>query len=653
MHRFLPVGLALILTACVSFGASAAEPDAPSSEAIKHFETHVRPLLANRCFKCHGEEKQQGGLRLDRPGDLLTGGDSGAAVEAGKPDESLLMEAVRYESYEMPPDGQLADKEIAVLEEWIAAGAPWPEFDPDDFAARGPADKFSAEDRAFWSFQPLERPAVPEVDDHGWSRNEIDRFIVRKLHENGLVPSKEADKLTLLRRACFDLTGLPPTPEQVERFLADDHPQAYDRLIDRLLDSPEYGERWARHWLDLVRYAESDGFRQDAFRPHAWRYRDYVIESLNADKPYSQFVTEQLAGDEVAPHDPDALIATGYLRHWIYEYNQRDVRTQWTDILNDITDTTGDVFLAMGFSCARCHDHKFDPILRKDYYRLQAFFTPILPRDDVPAATPAEIEAYETKYAEWAKATADIRAEIEALERPHRESAAESAINKFPPDIEAMLRKPYSERNPLEVQFTDLAYNQIDWENRDIGSKIKGDKKERYEKLQKQLAEFDHLKPKPLPEAMTVTDVGPDSSPTVIPGIRKEHAIEPGYLTMLAPEPAEIEPLRDSTGRRTALARWITRRDNPLTWRVIVNRIWQQLFGAGLVRTPDDFGVRVLVDKRYTETGRKEMGKYSVRETFPSEERAEMIDVDPSKLKFGLLNFYNDLDAYDGDPPAP
>ena len=235
----------------------------------------------------------------------------------------------------------------------------------------------------------------------------------------------------------FDLTGLPPSPDEVNAFLADDRPDAYERLVDRWLASPRYGQRWARHWLDLVRYAESDGYRQDAYRPGAWRYRDYVVQAFNTDKPYDRFLTEQLAGDELDPDDPELRIATGYLRLGTYEYNQRDVRGQWADILNDITDVTGEVFLGLGIGCARCHDHKFDPILQADYYRLQAFFTPIMPRDDLTAATSAECLESQSKRATWEKAAAGILRQLDAIARPYRDKGTASATAKFPDEIKA------------------------------------------------------------------------------------------------------------------------------------------------------------------------------------------------------------------------
>jgi hypothetical protein len=371
-------------------------------------------------------------------------------------------------------------------------------------------------------------------------------------------------------------------------------------MIDRMLASPRYGERWARHWLDLVRYAESDGFRADAYRPDAWRYRDYVVRSFNADKPYDRFVVEQLAGDEVAPDDPELRVATGFLRLTPYEHNQRDVRGQWSDTLNDLTDVAGEVFLGLGIGCARCHDHKFDPILRDDYYRLQAFFTPIRPRDDLPLATPEEQAEYRAKLARWESLTAEIRAEIAEIERPVRESIARGAVDKFPDDIKAILNKPESERSPLEQQLYELAYLQLDEElvklehkGGKVNAKFKGEAKTRLEDLLPRLAEFDREKPAPLPSVRTVTDIGPVSPPTAVPGDRANRVIEPGFLTVLDPGPAPVpnpDGSPSTTMRRTTLARWLTRPDNPLATRVIANRIWQYHFGRGLVATANDFG---------------------------------------------------------------
>ena len=260
----------------------------------------------------------------------------------------------------------------------------------------------------------------------------------------------------------------------METFLSDGRPDAYERLVDRLLSSPRYGQRWARHWLDLVRYAESDGFRQDAYRPEAWRYRDYVVRSFNADKPYDRFLAEQLAGDELDPDDPELRVATGYLRLWPYEYNQRNAAGQWADILNDITDVTGEVFLGMSIGCARCHDHKFDPILQEDYYRLQAFFTPLMPRDDLTLARSREQEDYRHRREAWEKATVGVLGELDAIARPYQQRGSESALAKFQDDIRAVLAKPEGDRTPLERQIGALAYRQIAYEHAQVPAVLKG-----------------------------------------------------------------------------------------------------------------------------------------------------------------------------------
>jgi mono/diheme cytochrome c family protein len=560
-------------------------------EGVQFYEQKIKPILAENCYRCHSHaaNKARSGLVLDSLNGLLKGGDNGPAIVPGAPDKSLLIKAVRHagEDLQMPPGGKkLPDEQIELLAQWVKMGAPAPEAGKEA-RVRG---KITEEDRAWWAFQPLRQPPVPAVKEDGWCRNEIDRFILQKLQAKGLRPAPEADRQALIRRVYFDLIGLPPTPREVEQFLADTSADAYEKLIDRLLASPHYGERWARHWLDLVRYAESDGFRLDEYRPHAWRYRDYVIASFNQDKPYDRFVQEQLAGDEIDPDNPEALTATAFLRHTIYEYNQRDVRSQWADMLNDLTDVTGDVFLGMGMGCARCHDHKFDPILQKDYYRLQAFFTPFLPRDDIPLATAAQQAEYRAQLAKWEEMTADLRRQIDAIEEPKRQSAAKGAIQKFPDDIQAMMLKPVEQRAPLEHQLAELAYRQVLYEFARIETKLKDEEKQKHAALKRQLAEFDKYRPAPLPAGMTVTDVGPVAPPTVIPKKADAQPIEPGFLSVLDEKPAAITPLAHSTGRRTALARWITQPDNPLSTRVIVNRIWQYHFGRGLVATASDFG---------------------------------------------------------------
>jgi hypothetical protein len=586
---FAAVALAASLTA-------AAGEDAFSPEDLKFFEQNVRPILVNKCQRCHRDGKESGELTLDSREGLLEGGDSGPAIVPGKPAESVLIDAVNYGNYEMPPTGRLPQEDIDKLAEWVRRGAPWPgKVGEGGPSVRKKGTKFSNEDKAWWSFQPIVRHAPPQISNpNSEIRNAIDAFLEDRLSQENLASAPEADRRTLIRRLYFDLVGLPPEPQAVQEFQNDEAPDAYERLTDRLLANPQHGARWARHWLDLVRYAESDGYKQDSYRQAAWRYRDYVINALNSDKPYDRFVAEQLAGDEIAPHDPEALVATGYLRAGIYEYNQKDARTQWGIILNEITDVTADVFLGMGLGCARCHDHKFDPLLQQDYFRLQAFFTPILPRDDVPAATQEQQAAYRARLAEWEAKTADIRAEIDEIERPHLEKAWWGTLDRFPEDIRKMSRKKPEERSPLEVQLVKLAERQAQEakHNVKLDKALKNEAKERWTALREQLKALEKEKPAPLPEALTVSDVGSEAPPTIIPGKKKAPPVAPGGLTILdagtiPPVPVAVE---NSTGRRAALAQWLTRSDHPLTTRVITNRLWQYHFGRGLVETASDFG---------------------------------------------------------------
>jgi len=597
LAQALGASLAGVIVLCLGRPGMAAEPAPVSPADAAFFEKEVRPILAERCFKCHGAEKQSGQLRLDGLASILAGGDSGPAVAPGSPDESLLVEAINHGGLKMPPSGKLAEREIATLTRWVRIGAPWPNTDAAAAKSARPRAKITDDDRHWWAFEPMRVVSPPEAAG-AWARDEVDRFIAARLNESGLAPAPEASRSTLARRLYFDLWGLPPTPDEVEAFARDPASDAYERLVDRLLDSPRYGQRWATLWLDLVRYADSDGYRVDDYRPDAWRYRDYVIAAFNADKPYDRFVAEQLAGDELFPGDPEALVATGYFRQVIYEYNNRDVAGQWSVMLNDITDTTGDVFLGLGLQCARCHDHKFDPILQKDYYRLQAFFAPLLPRDDLPIDTAAEQEDYARRLAEWERETAPLRLKLAELEAPFREKAVSEATSKFSEELRSLIHKPVAERAPLEHQLAELAYRQVTYEFNRLDRKYKGEAKEKILALRKELAAFDKLKPKPLALTPAVSDVGPLAPPLTIPK-KGDAPVEPGFPTVLVGmkdgegEPAAIEPpagLPNSTGRRAALARWLTRADNPLTARVIVNRIWAQHFGHGLAANTSDFG---------------------------------------------------------------
>jgi mono/diheme cytochrome c family protein len=583
--RRLTAGLGL-LGFCLSL------PAAPASEPepAVFFEQKVRPILQASCFTCHSHaaKKSKGGLMLDARDSLLKGGDRGPALVPGKPDESLLLKAVgrHDEDLKMPPAGKLTEEQIATLRDWIKMGAPWSA--KSEATAAKPRGTITDEDRRWWAFQPVKQFAVPEIrDPKSEIRNPIDAFVLAKLQAAGLTPAPTAGRRALIRRVTFDLIGLPPSPAEVDAFVNDQSTDAYEKVVDRLLESPRYGERSARIWFDIARYAESDGFKSDDERAGAWRYRDYVIQSFHADKPYDRFLKEQLAGDEIAPDDPDALVATGFLRAGCYEYNNRDVPGQWDSILNELTDTVGDAVLGLGMGCARCHDHKFDPILQKDYYRLRAFFAGLSAREDIPVATERQHAEYRAKLVKWEAETKDIRAKIEALEAPIRAKVEKDVVIKLPEEIQVLLAKPVGERTPYEQQIADLAYRQVTYEFHRLDTHVKGDAKKTRDQLRKELAKFDADRPT-LPEGMSARDMGPVAAPTKLP--KSGAVVEPGVPSIFDTNPLPVTAGKATTGRRTALADWLTRPENPLTARVAVNRVWQQHFGRGLVATSSDFG---------------------------------------------------------------
>lgn len=469
---------------------------------------------------------------------------------------------------------------------------------PQTFAARQTEqpnvdprlELFVEEELSHWAFQPLTNPVLPELSDDQWSRNGIDKFVLQTLRTNDLSPAPEANRAKLLRRVYYDLIGMPPTAEQINAFIFDNRPDAYERVVDQLLESSHYGERWAQHWLDLVRYADSDGYRQDKLRQHAWRFRDYVIKSFNEDKPFNQFVLEQLAGDEMFPDNPDAVCATGFLRQGIYEYNQSDVKSQWDSILNEITGVTGEVFLGMSIGCAQCHDHKFDPILQKDFFRLRAFFEAVSFQDEVPLATPAEKQEFENQRQQWLEQTKTIRDEIQSINQEASFKKRAYAISRLPKDIQQLVHSERSELNPRDQLLAELAARQVYAMGR---ARVKGELKVRLDKLNKELAEYDAIKPKPLTQADTITDVGSVAPETYIPDELDGEIIQPGFPSIVDPSDAYIKQSSENTkttGRRTVLAEWIASPKNPLSTRVIVNRMWQYHFGAGIVETPSDFG---------------------------------------------------------------
>jgi hypothetical protein len=459
---------------------------------------------------------------------------------------------------------------------------------------------FTPAQKSFWSLQPVHKSAVPAVKNQAWVKTPIDAFVLSKLEAENLQPNGKADKLTLLRRATLDMTGLPPTQEEIQQFLADNSANAWEKVVERLLASSAYGERWARHWLDVVRYADSNGFKADETRPNIWRYRDYVIDSFNADKPYDRFIKEQIAGDELYPGDPDALVAMGFNRHWIDETNAAGLFTRRQETLDDMTAITGQAVMGLTFGCARCHDHKYDPILQKDYYRLQAFFANTSFGDGpLPLKDPALRQKYDEQKAVYDEKTKDIRDEMAKILEPLRASKAISGANTFEVPVKEAIFMDPAKRDPLQAMMAHTAGPRVSFDEEPDARTLrglKGDSGKHYAELKKQLAEFDSLKPAPLPQGQFMIDIGKEAPHTyVLKGGNFENKgdeVQPGFLSILDPSDAKITvPANvNSTGRRSALAGWLTDPKNPLVARVFVNRMWNYHFGRGIVATPGDFG---------------------------------------------------------------
>ena len=477
---------------------------------------------------------------------------------------------------------------VCALSISLAVGAPpAPNTGPSN-------DPFTQSQRDYWAFQKVIRPELPEAKQHP-----IDSLVAAKLAEKGLEMAPRAGKITLIRRAYFDLIGLPPTPEEVQAFLDDDSPKAFETVIDRLLDSPHYGERWARHWLDLARYAESEGFKSDETRPNAWRYRDYVINAFNEDKPYDRFVREQIAGDELWPDDHWSRVATAFNRNYPDETNAANLWLRRQEILQDITDVVGQTFLGMTYGCAKCHDHKFDPILQADYYRLQAFFANSKANDNIVMWPEDKVAEHGKKLEAWEQATQGIRNEMESMVEPKRKAIIEERFYRYHPDIQEQLGRPKEEQTPFERQMYAKFRWQMEFVTREksLVAKLSDEEKERYEALRQELKSFEHMHPGEIPVGVGMRDLGKQAPPTHILTVANYAApgeeVQPGFLSILDPAPAKYAPPEglESTGRRTALANWLASPENPLTGRVMANRIWQHHFGRGIVATPSDFGL--------------------------------------------------------------
>ena len=562
-------------------------------------------VLQKNCFSCHGAAKASE-LDLRTAEGVLAGGENGKAIVPGDAQASRLFLFVSHqEKPTMPPGKKLSDADIETLRQWIAAGAPFDAFVPlaaeaaKAEAAKLPERPFTDAERSFWAFQAPKRTTPPHASLASWNRNPIDAFLFAAMKAKGVKPSPKADRRTLIRRAYLDLTGLPPAPEEVTAFVNDKAPDAYEKLIDRLLASPHYGERWARHWLDLVRYADSGGFEFDVDRPEGWRYRDYVVKAFNEDKPYDQFIREQLAGDEYAPDSDDAMIATGFLRLGPEGGGGGERGRQ--DALDDIITTTSLTFMGMTVGCARCHDHKFDPIRQSDFYRIQAVFAPTRPvnhplvKPDVVAAHQAETKRIEGLQRPLKKAK-------DELEAPYLKMLVEEAVSRLPEYMQIAWRTPEDKRTPgqkLNVQQIRKTLEDdtlsMKLTEKDIVARMPAEAKQKHQDLVAQIRALDKQKPKPYPTARAIGEMSAKPAPTYFlhrgSADAKGPAVQPGVLSVIGECDFPTPPANaKSSFRRRGLAEWLTNKQNPLTARVMVNRLWQHHFGEGLVRTPSNFG---------------------------------------------------------------
>jgi Protein of unknown function (DUF1553)/Protein of unknown function (DUF1549)/Planctomycete cytochrome C len=576
-----------------------------AQEGIEFFEKKIRPVLTDNCYQCHSAQAgtPQGGLLLDSREAMRKGGVSGQpAIVPGDPDNSLLIRAIRYTDpkLQMPPGGRLTDRVIRDFEEWVRMGAPDPRGATAPNAMRQAYDFDEA--KKFWSFQPVKNSQPPLVENEVWVRTPVDRFILVKLEEKKLKPVADADRRTLIRRATFDLTGLPPTPREIGDFLTDQSPNAFEKVVDRLLASSAYGERWGRHWLDLVRYADTAGCNSDFPVPQAYQYRNYVIKAFNEDKPYDEFIREQIAGD-LLPYEDEAdrfekIVATGYIAI-SRRFGSRD--TDHNLAIDDTIDNVGKAFLGLTTSCARCHDHKFDPIPTKDYYALYGIFastrypfpgTEIYPRPHslVPLTTGKGSERLE----KYQKEVGELELKKEALQvergfargrQRQKEAApeivAKTAGNTVKTDqigriiaIGKLIEEDHDDRNLKIAEASTRTVEQIE---------------EELKLVKLRLAELGEA-PK-IEKAYAVAEGAPADARIHRKGDNKNLGeIAPrGFLTILG---GMRLPAGYQGSGRLELAKWLSSAENPLTSRVIVNRVWLHHFGKGLVQTPNDLGKR-------------------------------------------------------------
>jgi hypothetical protein len=561
-------------SAGVAGTARAAADDSPA--ALEHFEKKVRPLLVDNCYNCHSANTNaKGGLRVDDRNGLLSGGNAGKAVIPGKPDDSLLLKAVLQSGdLKMPPKKHLTDEQIADLRQWIADGAAWPEVRVPKFVLSDkPNEKYEALKKQHWAFQPVAEVKVPAVADAAWPKDDVDRFVLAKLEARGLKPTGAADRVALIRRVTFDLTGLPPTPEDVAAFVADSSAGAFEKVVDRLLASPAFGEAWGRHWLDVARFGESTGGPRNIPLPHAWRYRDYVIDAFNADKPFDRFVKEQIAGDLLPAHNQkqrdEQLVATGFLALGVKDVNQRFKVRFVMDNVDEQIDTVSRSVLGLTASCARCHDHKFDPIPQKDYYGLAG----ILTSTDLCGGVRNKmggggLDYYDSTMllpiGDRSKVAAAPAEKVEVLKKEL--DAARAAWNKIRGTPEGTAKGPdgFPVQRPYRLKM---------------------------EKLQAELGALtDPTANGPVAFGVRDAKEVADTELRVRGEAEKLGPVIPrGFLS--AVPVADAKPVNPAQSGRLELAEWLANPKNPLTTRVAVNRAWHHLFGQGIVTTVDNFGV--------------------------------------------------------------
>src|SRR5262245_33204627 len=538
------------LVLCVPPGVAAAPPKKalpPADPRQVDYARDVKPILARACVGCHGPEKQRGGLRLDRRDDALAGGNSGAVLQAGNAAGSRHLQLVAGLDAEnqMPPAGKapLSAAEVGVLRAWVEQGLKWSK---DDVAvSAGPKSNH-------WAFRAPKRPTPPAVAAGDWVRNDLDRFVLARLEKEKLRPSPEADRATLIRRLHLDLLGLPPTPAEVDAFVADNRPDAYERLVDRLLASPAYGERWARHWLDAGRYADSDGFEKDTGRPHAWRWRDWVIHALNADMPYDEFAVRQLAGDLLPGATVDDRVATGFHRNTLTNREGGVDQEQFrVEAVVDRVNTTARVFLGVTLGCCQCHDHKYDPFSQREYYQFFAFFNSDV-ETDVPAPTPAGEREYREKKAEHDRRRPELARAVDLGLKKWEAALTAADRGKLPPKVAAALAVDADRRTAAQRKLI------IDHAGKTDPALLKQNAK---------LAAHDKAAPKP-PLAQTLALGTPRPTRVMIRG----DFLRPG-VPVQAAAPAVLSPLKSTPDKATRLdlARWIADSSNPLTARVAVN----------------------------------------------------------------------------------